>query len=64
MIRTITVSDEIYKRLSALKGRDESFSELFERLTEGKGSHDILVKLRGSVEFRDEKKMLSEHYAS
>jgi predicted CopG family antitoxin len=30
--RTIAVSDEVYGRLRALKGEDESFTELLDRL--------------------------------
>lgn len=64
MVKTITIREEVYKKLSAIKGKNESFSELFERLTEGRNSLDILMKLRGSVEFKDKKKMLSELYTS
>ena len=64
MVKTITIREEVYKKLSAIKGKNESFSELFERLTEGRNSLDILMKLRGSVEFKDKEKMLSELYTS
>ena len=64
LVKTITIREEVYKKLSAIKGKNESFSELFERLTEGRNSLDILMKLRGSVEFKDKKKMLSELYTS
>jgi len=64
LVKTITIREEVYKKLSAIKGKNESFSELFERLTEGRNSLDILMKLRGSVEFKDKEKMLSELYTS
>jgi len=64
LVKTITIGEEVYKKLSAIKGKNESFSELFERLTEGRNSLDILMKLRDSVEFKDKKKMFSELYAS
>lgn len=34
--KTISISDDVYARLSALKRRDESFTKLFLRLTEAK----------------------------
>jgi len=64
MVKTITIRDEVYKKLSTVKKKDESFSELFERLTEGKNPIEILTKLRASVEFKEKEKMLSEIYAS
>lgn len=60
MVKTVTISDEVYRKLLAVKGKDESFSELLERLTEGTRSIDILTSLRGQVEFREKAKMLSE----
>jgi predicted CopG family antitoxin len=30
LTKTLTTSDEVYEKLSALKGKDESFSELLE----------------------------------
>ena len=32
MIKTITIKDEVFNLLSSQKGKDESFSDLFERL--------------------------------
>lgn len=60
MAKTLTIRDEVYKRLAAIKRRDESFSQLFERLMDGSSSLELLTKLRGSAEFRDKKKMLTE----
>lgn len=53
MVKTITIKDNVYKKLVAQKGKDESFSDLFERLVEKNlhGGIDALKKLRGSVEF-------------
>jgi predicted CopG family antitoxin len=53
MVKTITIKDDIYKRRIAQKGKDESFSDLFERLVEENlhGGIDALKKLRGSIEF-------------
>ncbi|MDP9197385.1 MAG: antitoxin VapB family protein [Thermoproteota archaeon] len=53
MVKTITIKDDVYKKLIAQKGKDESFSDLFERLVEGNqhSGIDALKKLRGSIEF-------------
>ncbi len=53
MVKTITIKDDVYKKLSARKGKDESFSDLFERLMEKdvQSSVGALKKLRGSMEF-------------
>lgn len=52
-MKTITIKDNVYKKLVAQKGKDESFSDLFERLVEENlhGGIDALKKLRGSIEF-------------
>ncbi|KPV64004.1 MAG: hypothetical protein AOA65_1130 [Candidatus Bathyarchaeota archaeon BA1] len=63
MVKTITIRDEVYRKLLSVKGENESFSELFERLVEGMNPLETLKKLRGCVEFRDKGKMLSEIHA-
>ena len=60
MTKTITIKDEVYRKLAGIKRDDESFSELIERLVEGTSSRETLAKLRGRVEFRDKEKMFSE----
>lgn len=60
MTKTITIRDEVYRKLLTVKGKDESFSELFERLVEAVNPIETLAKLRGSVEFRNKEEMLSE----
>ena len=60
MVKTITIKDDVYERLSEVKGEDESFSELLERLVEGGDSRKILASLRASVEFKDKQKLLKE----
>jgi predicted CopG family antitoxin len=62
MTKTITIRDEVYRKLLKIKREDESFSELFERLAEGANPLDTLKKLRGCVEFRDKERMFSEIY--
>ena len=60
MVRTITVRDAVYERLLALKRPGESFSDLLERLISSLSPREVLVKLRGCVEFRDKKALLAE----
>ena len=64
MVKTITIREEVYRKLLTVKKKDESFSELFDRLAESKDPLETLSKLRGSVEFRKKKEMLSEIYSS
>jgi predicted CopG family antitoxin len=56
MVKTITITDEVYQKLRAIKRRGESFSELFERLLENSNPVKILAELRGCVEFDEEEK--------
>lgn len=62
MTKTITIRDEVYRKLLAVKGNEESFSELFERLVEGGNPVETLKRLRGCVEIkeRDKARMLLE----
>jgi len=60
LTKTLTIRDEVYNKLTSIKKENESFSELFERLVEGTGSIEALKNLRGTVEFRDKKRMLAE----
>ena len=64
MVKTITIREEVYRKLLTVKKKDESFSELFDRLAENKDPLETLSKLRASVEFRKKKEMLSEIYSS
>lgn len=63
MVKTITIKENVYHELVKVKKRDESFSDLFERLVKLANPIDVLVKIRGSVEFRNKRKMLSDLYA-
>jgi len=63
LTKTITIRDDVYRKLLRVKREGESFSELFERLVEGMDPIETLKRLRGCVEFRDKEKMLSEIYA-
>lgn len=63
MPKTITIRDEVYKKLLKVKREGESFSELFERLIENVSSVETLKKLRGCVEFKDKETLLKELYS-
>jgi len=60
LMKTITIKDEVYKKLLAVKEKNESFSELLERLVEGVNPLETLTKLRGCVEFKNKEEMFSE----
>jgi len=64
LVKTITIREEVYKKLLEVKEKKESFSELFERLVEGINPVETLKKLRGCVELKNKEKILSEIYAS
>ena len=63
MSKTITIRTEVYKDLVKVKKENESFSELFERLIKSATPIEILRKMRGSVEFKNKRKMLFEMYS-
>jgi predicted CopG family antitoxin len=49
--KTITIKESVFKRLSFEKGKDEIFSDLFERLLDNQTSGiEILKNLRGPME--------------
>ncbi len=62
MVKTITIRDEVYGKLLTIKGKNESFSELFDRLVECTSPVETLKKLRGRVEFSNKEAMLTEIY--
>ena len=62
-METITIRNEVYGKLLAIKRKDESFSELFDRLVECTSPVETLKKLRGKVEFTDKERMLAELYS-
>ncbi len=60
MAKTITIRDDVYKKLHSAKEKDESFSTLLERLVDTADPLEVLKRLRGTVEFREKKTMLRE----
>ena len=63
MVKTITIRNEVYEKLQTIKGKNESFSELFDRLVECTSPVETLKNLRGKVEFTDKETLLSELYS-
>ena len=59
--KTITVKERVYNKLLAMKRKDESFSDLFERLSK-RSNLDIMHDLLGSVEFENKEEMLKDLY--
>ena len=60
MSKTITIKKSVYDELKGFKKENESFSELLDRLIKSQSKKDILVSLRGSIEFEDKEKLLKE----
>lgn len=60
LVKTITIRDEVYRKLVGAKQKDESFSELLERLLAEAYSVDVATKLRGQARFSNKAKMKSE----
>lgn len=42
MVKTITIRDDVYRKLLAIKRSNESFSDLFERLVKSVGTSDVI----------------------
>lgn len=64
MVKTITIKDDVYERLRAIKGEERSFSEVLEELVEGSDPIEVLEKIRGSMKFENKEELLSEIRAS
>jgi predicted CopG family antitoxin len=64
MVKTITIREQVYNKLLQVKKENESFSQLFERLVEDRNPLDVLTELRGCVEFKEKKNMISQIYNS
>ena len=60
MPKTITIKKSVYDELIGFKKDNESFSELLDRLVKSQSKKDLLLSLRGSVEFEDKEKLLIE----
>ena len=49
--KTLTIREEVYKKLLKIKKPNESFSELLERLAEKEASLQSFLKAKGSLDF-------------
>ena len=60
MPKTITIKKSVYDELLRFKRENESFSELLDRLAKSQDRKELLLSLRGSVEFEDKEKLLKD----
>jgi predicted CopG family antitoxin len=58
--KTLTIKKSVYQKLFAMKKENESFSELFDRLS--RKNIDTLKKLRGVVDLKDKDLIIKEIY--
>ncbi len=56
--KTLTIKESVYKKLLLMKKKDESFSELFERLSNS--NLEVLKKMRGCNTYEKKDEMLRE----
>jgi len=58
--KTLTIKESVYKKLLLMKKKDESFSDLFERLSNK--NIKALKKMRACNTYEDKEKFLSDMY--
>lgn len=58
--KTLTIKEDVYKKLAAIKRDDESFSDLLEKLSERNVA--VLRKLRGCMELKEKREMIKDIY--
>ena len=58
--KTITIKKSVYNKLLMMKRKNESFSDLFERLSNS--NLEVLKKMRGCNTYTDKAEMLKEIY--
>ena len=58
--KTITIKEEIYNLLLSIKRKNESFSDLFERLVKRNDAIDILEKIKGTIDFGNTEELFRE----
>ena len=58
--KTLTIKDNVYKKLLLMKKENESFSDLFERLS--KTNIKALRKMRGCITYENKEEMLKDIY--
>lgn len=60
MVKAITIKEEVYEKLKALKRENESFSDLLEGLADRADPRETLRELRGTMKFEKKDEILSE----
>ena len=60
MTKTLTIRDEVYEKLLMIKREDESFSDLFMRLSEEQDTMRLLERLRGTVDIPDTEQLMAD----
>ncbi len=58
MPKTITIKKSVYDELVAFKKENESFSELLDRLVKSQSKKNLVLSLRGSMEFENKNDLL------
>ena len=58
--KTLTIKKSVYEKLLGMKKQNESFSDLFERLSNR--NIEILKKVRGTIEFKNKETLLKDLY--
>jgi predicted CopG family antitoxin len=58
--KTITIKKEVYDLLIGLKRRDESFSDLLERLAKMVSPRDLLEEMSASMDLGNSEDLLNE----
>ena len=56
--KTLTIKKSVYDKLLGMKKQNESFSDLFERLSNK--NLDTLKKVRGTIEFKNKEALLKD----
>ena len=59
MSKTITIKNSVYDELIGFKKENESFSELLDRLVKSQSKKEMLLTLRGSMEFENKDEFLA-----
>ena len=58
--KTISIKEEVYNKLLAMKRDNESFSDFLNRLAESQKSDNLLKQLRGSIDIEDSQELIDE----
>lgn len=62
MTKTLSIRNEVYEQLLKIKREDESFSDLFMRLSEEENTLRLLERLRGSIDIPEADEITEEIY--